>query len=130
MNYFFDNSKCLSELEGKNLQESKFDSHLVQTCLKLYQMPLNLFDVEDLRIMIGQNIGLLYLIPIAIERLEMNPLSQGDYYAGDLLEVVLKSQPEFWRQNPVLKKKIEDIVLNTINDLQSKLQRFENLTCS
>jgi hypothetical protein len=130
MNHYFDNSKTLDELEGTIWDKPEFNSHLVQTCYKLRHTPLHLFEVEDLRIMIGQNIGLLYLIPLAIEALEMNTLAAGDYYAGDLLKAVLDSEPEFRRENPELKKKIEDIVTNTMSDLQSKLQKFKYITGS
>jgi hypothetical protein len=39
--------------------------------------------------MIGQKIGLPYLVPLAINALEQDPLAQGDYYPGDLLANVI-----------------------------------------
>ena len=59
--------KTLENLENSNWGEPKFDSHLVITCHKLRKKQLKDFEIEDLRIMIGQNIGLKFLIPIAIE---------------------------------------------------------------
>ena len=55
------------------------------------------FEIEDFRIMIGQNIGLKYLIPLALEILNNNILSEGDYYEGDLLLNVLKSDENYWK---------------------------------
>jgi hypothetical protein len=128
MDYYFDNSKNLDELEGIVWNKPESDSHLVQVCCKLRQTPLNLFKVEDLRIMIGQNIGLLHLIPLVIEVLKINPLAEGDYFAGDLLEAVINANTEFWKDNLALKKRIEDIISNTINNLQTKLQKFKDKT--
>ena len=57
--------------------------------------------VEDLRIMIGQEIGLDYLIPVAVAELEREPLAEGDYYPGDLLANVIRCG-EWLRLHPDL----------------------------
>lgn len=49
--------------------------------------------------MIGQDIGLPFLIPLALDILETNILAEGDYYGGDLLNAVLTSDCNFWRAN-------------------------------
>src|SRR5438552_1638945 len=54
------------------------------------------FSVEDLRIMIGQRIGLPWLVPVALEVLEQDPLAEGDFYPGDLLGRVLSVGRDFW----------------------------------
>jgi CDI immunity proteins len=71
----FDTTKSLQELENKDWDEPHFDSFLVQECHRLCHVPLKDFTTEDLRIMIGQNIGLDYLIHLAIEKLKQNPLA-------------------------------------------------------
>lgn len=71
-------------------------SYLVQTCNNLRKKPLEDFSIEDLRIMIGQNIGLDFLIPLAIDVLRNNILAEGDFYEGDLLQNVLTSEPGYW----------------------------------
>lgn len=77
--------QSLQELEGEDWGEPTFPSYLVRTCHALRRKPLREFMVEDLRIMIGQNIGLDYLIPLALEHLQQNPLVAGDFFPGDLL---------------------------------------------
>lgn len=54
--------------------------------------------------MIGQNMGLEYLVPLALETLKSNILAEGDFYEGDLLKSLLTIHPEFWISNPELKK--------------------------
>jgi contact-dependent growth inhibition (CDI) system CdiI-like immunity protein len=66
--------------------------------------------VEDLRIMIGQNIGLSYLLPLAIEQLQHDPLVAGDFYPGDLLEAVLRVEPSFWGVQPHSRIAVQEIV--------------------
>src|SRR5438132_1243460 len=79
----------LQELEGQDWGEAHYPSYLVRTCHALRRKPLRDFTVEDLRIMIGQNFSLEYLIPLAIEHLQRDPFAAGDFYPGDLLGCVL-----------------------------------------
>lgn len=74
-------------------------SHLIKTCHQLRKKQLKDFNTEDLRIMIGQDIGLKFLIPLAIQTLKDNILSEGDLYEGDLLKSVLTSDVNYWREN-------------------------------
>ena len=99
-------NKTIEQLEKKYLEIPKEESYLITTCLSLRKKPLGDFDIEDLRIMIGQNSGLIYLIPLAIKALENNILAEGDFYKGDLLKSVLTSDNEFWKNNKLLWEKI------------------------
>lgn len=102
--------KTLEELERSNWGEPNFPSYLVTTCHKLRRKKLKDFTVEDLRIMIGQNIGLPFLMPLAIEILKESPLAAGDFYAGDLLNSVLSIETEFWQRNVELWQDVEHII--------------------
>jgi hypothetical protein len=55
---------------------------------------------EDLRLLVGQNIGLHYLIPLALDLLEVDPWSEGDFYRGDLLMSVVQVETSFWSEHP------------------------------
>jgi hypothetical protein len=103
-------SKTLQELEGQDWGEPPFPSYLVRTCHALRRKPLCDFTVENLRIMIGQNISLGYLMPLAIEHLQRDPLAAGDFYPGDLLANVLKVKPSFWHVYPHLRRVVQEIV--------------------
>lgn len=122
--FHFDRNKSLQELEGQEWDKQNFDSHLVLTCHKLMKKTIRLFEVEDLRIMIGQEIGLDYLIPLALETLEDNIFAEGDMYSGDLLDTVLRIDNNFWRNNPIYKTDLEDILEKNINKLKNKFASF------
>ncbi|MEW6130459.1 MAG: contact-dependent growth inhibition system immunity protein [Acidobacteriota bacterium] len=134
MNYQFDRSKSLQELEGKDWSEPTYSSYLVTTCHALRRKPLNQFSVEDLRILIGQSIGLGFLIPLALEILAENPMTGGDYYPGDLLKNVLRINSFFWQENPELHQKMRAIIFEveslkkTIEDeILPAAEKFKNL---
>lgn len=92
----FDRRKSLQELENDDWGEPDFDSSLVITCHRLRRIPLEDFSTNDLRIMIGQQISLFFLIPLALEELEENPLVDALCYPGDFLNAVLGIPDSFW----------------------------------
>ena len=105
----FDRSKSLQQLEGRDWGEPTFDSHLVTECHRLHRVPLSDFTVEDLRITIGQDIGLEYLLPLALERLQDDPFAEGAHYPCDLLVSVLGAKSQFWRAHPELQDRLVGI---------------------
>jgi hypothetical protein len=68
---------------------------LIKRCHELRTKPLKDFTVDDLRIMIGQQIALRQLVPLALERLQPAALMEADY-PGDLLAGVLGVDRAFW----------------------------------
>ena len=111
--------KTLEQLDGDVLGVREYDSALVRNCHRLRRVPLNEFTVEDVRLMIGQDLSLEYLMPIAIEHLEKNPFVEGDYYPGDLLKNAIGIRPDFWEQHPELLGKMQGIAENAALELSS-----------
>jgi hypothetical protein len=106
-----DRRKSLQELENESWGEPAYDSYLVTTVHRLRRKPLREYTVEDLRIMIGQQIGLTYLIPLALERLAENPLASGDFYNGDLLQMVRSVDSGYWQQHKEQWRAVEEILV-------------------
>ncbi|MEU7798569.1 contact-dependent growth inhibition system immunity protein [Micromonospora arborensis] len=69
---------------------------LVRRCTELRRKPLAEFTVEDLRIMLGQEIGVPALLPRAVQVLLRDPLAEGAYYPGDLLSNVMRLPDSAW----------------------------------
>ena len=107
-------NSTLEELEGEGWPESDFPTHLVQECQRLRKLQLRLFTVENLRIMLGQNLGSRYLVPVALEHLEAEPLVEGDFYPGDLLCNVLSLPGSFWAENPELRARAAAVAARAI----------------
>jgi hypothetical protein len=115
----FDRSKSLQELEQQDWGEPTYHSSLVTTCHRLRRKPLNQFTVEDLRIMIGQQISLSILVPLAVERLESEPLAEGRYYPGDLLAMVLNVDETFWTSHSDSFQRVRRVVGRVRDSLAS-----------
>lgn len=74
--------------------------------------------------MIGQQISLFFLVPLALEKLEEDPLVEGNYYSGDLLKVVLEVPAQFWNLHPDMRNSLRRIVIKT-KELLSSLEEDE-----
>lgn len=112
--------KSLESLEKKIWPKIDFESHLVKRTSQLRKVPLNEFCIEDLRIMIGQNFGLPFLIPLALEKLHENILAEGDFYPGDLLQATVKSDPKFWIKHPEYKKKLDELIQENLDVIKNE----------
>jgi hypothetical protein len=88
--------QTLDELEGVEWGPPAYGSSLVMNSHRLRRVPLKSSRVEDLRLMIGQQVGVEYLVPRALDHLETHPLASGDFYPGDLLAVVVRLPDSFW----------------------------------
>ena len=87
------------------------------------------FEVDDFRVLIGQQIGLNILIPKVLPLLEKEPFVEGWYYEGDLLCSVLRAEHQYYSSNPEIRNRVEAIVAVTqskISELDSDSIRYIN----
>jgi hypothetical protein len=107
--------KTLQELDGEDWGEPTFSSRLVYECHRLRTIQLKDFTVEDLRIMIGQKLSLDYLLPLALDHLEIDPWVSGDYYDGDLLSNILGLDSTFWIEHNEFKDRVDRVVTKALH---------------
>jgi len=91
--------KTLDNLEKENWPHFDSDSRLIRRTKELRKIPLDTYTTEDLRLMIGQQFSLDYLIPLALETLATDLFAEGTYFEGDLLKNVLVVKTDFWDNN-------------------------------
>jgi hypothetical protein len=108
-------NSSIEELEGERWPEPDFDSHLVRECHRLRKLQLRLFTVENLRIMLGQDIGSRYLVPIALGHLEADPFVAGDFNPGDLLCSVLSLPRGFWSAHCELRTRVAAVAARAMD---------------
>ena len=116
-----DHNKTIEQLENDFWGPPEYHSHLVTTCHRLRKKPIKDFNIEDLRIMIGQNIGLEYLVPKAIDALKENLLVSGDLFDGDLLLSVLRVEESYWDENPSHKDQLIQIVNKDLHRIEKEI---------
>ena len=112
--------KSLQTLENHDFGDPKqAPTNMVKRCLELCTVPVNKFTVEDLRLMIGQQFGLTYLIPLALEHLSQDIFIEGDYFPGDLLKNVLLVDNLFWKNHKDLWARLNELIQYRRDELVS-----------
>ncbi len=96
------NTKSIRELDGWKWSD-KIPSEIThsRTELRFYELhdkPSCQLGLSDIRFLIVQNYGLIYLVPIAINLLKDNVFLEADYYPGDLLSSLfqINNEPNYW----------------------------------
>ena len=115
-------NKSLEALEKSvwsSLDETEQESYLITECNRLRKIPLKEFEPEDFRILIGQDIGLNFLIPLAIDLLKKDILIEGDFYPGDLLSVTLRCDTKYWKENKNNWKEVSQLFLANSEKIHS-----------
>jgi contact-dependent growth inhibition (CDI) system CdiI-like immunity protein len=115
--------QTLTQLEGEDWGEPTFQSYVVTNSHRLRKKPLKDFTVEDLRFMVGQQISLPILMPMALDVLELeSPFAGGDMYPGALLESVLKVDAQFWQRHQRLWYRL-DVVLTCMDSFRELMDQ-------
>ncbi|MET7597620.1 contact-dependent growth inhibition system immunity protein [Streptomyces sp. NPDC004082] len=131
MTVSIDRSRSLEELERDRWPAPPPDAtRLMATAHALRSRPVGTLTVEDLRLLIGQNIGLTVLLPLAVEVLHDDPLAEGHMGEGDLLRAVLARAPAVWSVHRDLASQLTHIV-DGLSDLppylRNAVERFADV---
>ena len=104
-------TKSIEQLEKDYWKEpSEFPTDLVKKCYLYRKISIAELTDEQIRILISQQIGTQYLIGVALEKLERNILTEGDFYEGDLLVAVSGLPTEFWNEKPTEFRTFKNLV--------------------
>ncbi|MFD7940682.1 contact-dependent growth inhibition system immunity protein [Streptomyces sp. NPDC059755] len=98
------------------------ETRLMATVRELRRKPIGGLTVEDMRRLIRQDVGLAYLLPLAVEVLRIDPLAEGDMYEGDLLAAVLTRSAEVWSESPELGRDVR-LIVSELADVPPALKR-------
>ncbi len=104
--------KSIEQLENDVWTADHYPSNLVTRCVEYRKIPIGKLNAEQLRMLIGQQIGLKYLVPLALQFLQKDILTTGDYYPGDLLGAVLTVEKSYWKQNPNQRVQVMQLLSN------------------
>jgi hypothetical protein len=114
--------QSLDDIEGTTWGPAPEDATtLVAKVHELREKPVGELTSEDLRLLVGQQVGVDVLLPRVLELLKRDPLTEGDFYPGDLLAAVLRLPRSYWQQHSSLADAVL-AVLDSINELPPELE--------
>jgi CDI immunity proteins len=115
--------RSIEQLENDYWKDIDFPSTLVERCFTYRKIPVSELSVEQLRLLIGQQIGLPYTIPKAITVLKTDILAEGDYYRGDLLNSLLSLSEDEWNEFQADKTKLIELLHQNISLVEATENR-------
>lgn len=126
-----DPRRSIEELEGDFWGEPQAPrTRLIEEVHRLRRTPIRELTVEDLRLLIGQTVALDVVVPLAVQRLEDDPLTEGDLFRGDLLAAVLRVPTVFWTSHPDLSGRLRarlvdarELVVRHVPEVQTFLDQ-------
>jgi len=65
---------------------------------RLVTKPLRRLELKELLLLVHHHVGLPYVVPMAIDRLEGQPWAQARHCPGDLLIALMEADSRFWRE--------------------------------
>lgn len=114
--------QSLDDIEGTTWGPAPAEATtLVAKVHELRRKPIGELTPEDFRLLLGQQVGVDVLLPKALEILKRDPLTEGDFYPGDLLAVVLRLPQSYWQRHPGLTEQMKAI-LDSIEELPAELE--------
>ena len=122
-----DRNSTIEQLENSKWVDSDFETNLTKRCHQLRKISVDKLEIEDLRLLIGQQIGLKYLVDLAVEKLTSDILAEGDYYPGDLLNSILSIDSSYWVDNETQWSSIDNLMKHNQDKLQDvglKTEKF------
>ncbi|MFJ2847964.1 contact-dependent growth inhibition system immunity protein [Streptomyces rubiginosohelvolus] len=124
MNRKIDETKSLEQLEGIEWPAPPPDATgLVKAAHELRKLPVGSLNAHELSRLIGQDIGVPWLLPIALDLLHRTAHDQslGAFYDDDLLTATLTRKAHVWRSNPSWVTKIKEIIA-ALDDISPYVQ--------
>lgn len=95
---------------------------VIERVLMARRMPIGEMDLFYLRCLIGQDVGMQYLVPRAMDVIEVNPLEETRYYPGDLICSLLGCDPQFWINWPDLRDRLFEVI-ERLHDVPSTVAK-------
>ena len=123
--------KSIEQLENNYWKkESEFPTTLIEKCFEYRKIKLSELSTEQIRLLISQEIGIDFLIEIAIKKLEQNIIAEGNLYEGDLLDSVSKISTEFWSKNKFELKKLKIIIEKNKETIKTEMgeKKYERIS--
>jgi hypothetical protein len=110
-------------------QPPKYSTPLVEKVHRLRTIQIEKLEPKDLRLLISQNVGLKYLIPVAFDILHDNIFIDTEFFEGDLLKSVITVENSFWNGNKELTAQLDALLRPYSDEDKEKFRKgnFNNL---
>lgn len=113
-------SKSIEELENDYWEEPEFKSGLTMICYRARKKQINELNEDEICTLIRQNIGLKYLLPVAVKKFEEYMNNINDFYLSSLLDTLLNLDNNQWINNKEQKEKFVRDLYDSLSNLNEE----------
>jgi hypothetical protein len=104
-----------------------FPTNLVKDIFLLRRKKISQLSPNDIRLLISQDVGLKFIIPIALKKLKSNILEETFYYPGDLLMAIMDVEKTFWDNNNYFKELTVKLLKDSYSELMRELDEMDEV---
>jgi hypothetical protein len=98
--------QTLEDIDGDVWGELDYPSSLVERVHSYRTIRIGDMQVEHIRLLLGQGVGVEVLMPLALQIVDIAAVVSGDLYPGDLAAVMgLEKHDTYWKSHPDEKKR-------------------------
>ncbi|WP_276979930.1 contact-dependent growth inhibition system immunity protein [Flavobacterium filum] len=116
--------KSIENLEKDFWGQSPKDSTpLVDKVHRLRTIQIEKLEPKNIRLLISQNVGLNFLIPVALDLLRDDIFIDTELFEGDLLKSVITVDNKFWNNNKELKDQLDGLLKSYSNEDKEKFRK-------
>lgn len=122
-----DDSRSLNELMKLEPSLPPYVTPMIERIEAACATPVRDLSVDQIRLLVGQQTGLEFIMPRALYELSKNPLVDASYYQGDLLNACLGVDSEFWMKHEGLWYDLNTIfeaLRETMKDIEKQSESF------
>ncbi len=104
-----DRSKSIEELSGYYWFAPEFESNVVLKSHAMRRKPLAELTRDDIRMGVMQQIGVSYLVPVALEVVERDPYAESQAFPAEITVALLNVPTEFWIAHEDLRNRLQRV---------------------
>ncbi|WP_255724187.1 contact-dependent growth inhibition system immunity protein [Terrimonas ginsenosidimutans] len=113
-----DENKSIDQLQSIHISTDA-PAGITSRCLQCMRIPIKDLSKEQVRLLLSQDIGTIFLLDKTIQILEEDILADGDFYPGDLLSALLNVSEVYWKSNSDLAGRLYSL----LNQQRSLIQK-------
>ena len=104
-----DRSKSIEQLSGYYWLAPDFESNVVLKSHAMRRKPLAELSLEDIRMGVMQQVGVSYLVPLALEVVEKDPYAESLNFPAEIAEVLFNIPFEYWCAHKKLQDRLQRV---------------------
>jgi len=113
------------ELDADAWGPDALPDDLPQAMFRLGQKPVRKLNAAELYHLLRCHLSLAYVAPLALDKLDADPLLAAEKYPGDLLTALMESDSRFWLEREELWAEVLGIAAHALESVQGRMAKEE-----